>query len=70
MKWTAEAEHAIKKIPFFIRKRVRSRVEKEAEGEGKPLITLADVMATQARILSKMETDIKGYQIETCFGAG
>lgn len=70
MKWTAEAEDAIKKVPFFVRKRVRSRVEKEADGEGKPLITLAEVKATQARFLSKMETDIKGYQIETCFGAG
>ncbi len=70
MKWTAEAEDAIKKIPFFVRKRVRTRVEKEAEGEGKPLITIAEVNATQARFLSRMETDIKGYQIETCFGAG
>lgn len=70
MKWTAEAEGAIKKIPFFVRKRVRSRVEKEAEGEGKSLITIVEVKATQARFLSKMETDIKGYQIETCFGAG
>lgn len=42
MKWTAEAEDAVKKVPFFVRKRVRSRVEKEAEAEGKPLITLAD----------------------------
>jgi dissimilatory sulfite reductase (desulfoviridin) alpha/beta subunit len=69
MKWTAEAEDAIKKVPFFVRKRVRNRVEKEADGEGKPLITLAEVKATQARFLSKMETDIKGYQIETCFGS-
>jgi anaerobic sulfite reductase subunit C len=70
MKWTAEAEEAVKKIPFFVRKRVRSRVEKEAEGEGKFRITIAEVKATQARFLSRMETDIKGYQIETCFGAG
>jgi anaerobic sulfite reductase subunit C len=70
MKWTAEAEDAIKKIPFFVRKRVRSRVEKEAEAEGKSLVTITEVKATQARFLSKMETDIKGYQIETCFGAG
>ena len=70
MKWTAEAEDAIRKIPFFVRKRVRTRVEKEAEGEGKPLITIVEVKATQARFLTRMETDIKGYQIETCFGAG
>jgi anaerobic sulfite reductase subunit C len=70
MKWTIEAEDAVKKVPFFVRKRVRARVEKEAEGEGKALITIAEVKATQARFLSKMETDIKGYQIDTCFGAG
>lgn len=69
MKWTAEAEEAVKKVPFFVRKRVRSRVEKEAEAERKPLITLAEVKATQARFLFKMESDIKGYQVETCFGS-
>jgi len=30
MKWTDEAEAAIKKVPFFLRKKVRARVEKEA----------------------------------------
>ncbi len=30
MKWTPEAEKAVKKVPFFVRKRVRARVEKEA----------------------------------------
>jgi dissimilatory sulfite reductase (desulfoviridin) alpha/beta subunit len=68
MKWTIEAEEAVKKIPFFVRKRVRLRVEKEAEAAGKALVTLAEVKDTQARFLSRMETDIKGYQIETCFG--
>lgn len=70
MKWTAEAENAVKKVPFFVRKRVRARVEKEAAEAGKARITIAEVTATQARFLSKMETDIQGYQIETCFGSG
>jgi len=30
MKWTDEAEAALKKVPFFVRKKVRTRVEKEA----------------------------------------
>ena len=30
MQWTPEAEDAIKKVPFFVRKKVRARVEKEA----------------------------------------
>lgn len=70
MKWTTEAEAAVKKIPFFVRKKVRARVEKEAAAAGKTVVSLADVQATQARFLSKMGSEIKGYQIETCFGPG
>ncbi len=68
MKWTQDAEDAIKKVPFFVRKRVRARVEKEASAEGKKTVSLADVKATQKRYLTNMKSEIKGYQIETCFG--
>jgi dissimilatory sulfite reductase (desulfoviridin) alpha/beta subunit len=68
MKWTPEAEDTIKKVPFFVRKRVRARVEKEAKEAGKTSVSLADVKATQARYLSTMKSEIKGYQLETCFG--
>ena len=70
MKWTPEAEAAIKQVPFFVRSRVRGRVEKEARGTGQNRITLADVNATKARFLSGMSSEIKGYQIDACFGAG
>ena len=30
MEWTSEAEAALKRVPFFVRKRVRARVEQEA----------------------------------------
>ena len=49
MKWMPEAEEDIKKVPFFVRKRVRARVEKEANKAGKQAVSLADVKATQAR---------------------
>ncbi|MEJ2098326.1 MAG: hypothetical protein P8Y38_14725 [Deltaproteobacteria bacterium] len=68
MKWMPEAEEAIKKVPFFVRKRVRARVEKEAIEAGKQTVSLADVKATRARYLTSMSSEIKGYQIETCFG--
>jgi len=68
MKWTPEAEDAIKKVPFFVRKEVRLRVEKEAENEGKNVVTLNDVKATKARYLSKMSSEVKGYQVDSCFG--
>jgi dissimilatory sulfite reductase (desulfoviridin) alpha/beta subunit len=68
MEWTAEAKAALQQVPFFVRKRVRARVEKEAADAGKKRVTLADVKATQTRYLSGMHADIKGYQLDTCFG--
>ncbi|MEE8541197.1 MAG: 4Fe-4S dicluster domain-containing protein [Desulfobacterales bacterium] len=68
MKWTPEAETAIKKVPFFVRKKVRARVEKEAYELDREIVSIADVKATQKRYLSNMSTDIKGYQLDICFG--
>jgi anaerobic sulfite reductase subunit C len=68
MQWTPEAEAAIKKVPFFVRNKVRTRVEKEAGADGKHVVSIEDVKASQARYLSKMGSEIKGYQIDTCFG--
>ncbi|OEU62856.1 MAG: sulfite reductase [Desulfobacterales bacterium PC51MH44] len=68
MKWTAEAEAAIKKVPFFVRKKVRLRVENEAAAAGKKVVLLADVNTAQARFMTKMSSEIKGYQVDTCFG--
>ncbi len=68
MNWTKDAEQSIQKVPFFLRKRVRAKVEKEAQSAGKNVVSLADVRSTQARYLSGMASEIKGYQIDTCFG--
>ena len=68
MKWSPEADKALRKVPFFVRKRVRARVEKEAAAEGKPVITLAEVNATQRRYLNNMETEMRGFQLDSCFG--
>ena len=42
MKWTPEAENAIKKVPFFVRKRVKKRVEDEARKAGADAVCLDD----------------------------
>ena len=68
MKWLPEAEEALKKVPFFVRKRVKARVEKEASASGRPVVSLADVKATQKRYLNNMSKEVKGYQLDTCFG--
>ena len=69
MKWTDPAEAAVKKVPFFVRKKVRARVEKEATEAGKTSVTLSDVQGTQARYLKKMGSEVKGYQVDACFGS-
>jgi len=70
MKWTEETDEAVKKAPFFVRKKVRERVDKEASEAGKNIVTIAEVKATQKRYLSGMVSEIKGYQLDTCFGPG
>jgi anaerobic sulfite reductase subunit C len=69
MKWNAEAEAAIKKVPFFVRNRVRTRVQEDALKQGRQHITLTEVKATQERFLTGMHAEVKGHQIDTCFGA-
>jgi anaerobic sulfite reductase subunit C len=69
MKWTPEAEAAMKKVPFFVRSRVRTRVQEEALKAGKRRITMTEVTATQQRFLTGMHAEVKGHQIDACFGA-
>ncbi len=68
MKWTSEAETSLKKVPFFIRKKVKSRIEKQTAKAGKHLVSMADVNTAKARFLNSMESEIKGYQLDACFG--
>lgn len=68
MDWTDEAKHAVSRVPFFVRKRVKKRVEEEAERCGAKRVTDEHVRACQQRYLKNMEDEVKGYQVETCFG--
>ena len=70
MKWSEEAEKAIKKVPFFVRKKVKKKVEAFVEEKGNSFVQLSDVNALKKKFLSKggMEKDIKGYEVSTCFG--
>ncbi|MCG6909248.1 MAG: 4Fe-4S dicluster domain-containing protein [Deltaproteobacteria bacterium] len=68
MRWSQEAEQALKKVPFFVRKKVRTRVEAETAGAGKKTVSLADVKRTRERFMADMGKEVKGYQVSTCFG--
>jgi anaerobic sulfite reductase subunit C len=70
MEWTKDAEEAVKRVPFFVRKKVRARVETQVMETGKKIVALADLKTAQNRHLQKMSEEIKGYQIDICFGPG
>jgi anaerobic sulfite reductase subunit C len=68
MKWSPQAEEAVSRVPFFVRRRVRKRVEEEASRLNAAEVTLEHVTACQKRFLKNMESEVKGYRLETCFG--
>ena len=68
MRWTPEAEAMIKKVPFCVRKKVRLRIEKEAADLGKTVVGIREVKDSQKRYLSGMAAEVKGYQLDVCFG--
>lgn len=70
MKWTAEAEQAIARVPFFVRRRVRKRVEEEAARFNAAKVTVEHVRSCQKRFLESMDSEVQGYRVETCFGPG
>jgi len=56
------------RVPFFVRNRVRKRVEDEAQSQGAKMVTMAHVTACQQRFMHQQEEEVKGYQVEGCFG--
>ena len=69
MDWTDEAKQAVSRVPFFVRTRVKKRVEEEALRCRAKSVTMEHVRNCQQRFLKNMEEEVKGYQVETCFGS-
>lgn len=70
MKWDQDAELMMRAVPFFVRKRVRKRVEEYALSQNRNRVSPKDVEATKKRFLDRQEEEITGYQLDTCFGSG
>jgi len=69
MRWSKEAEVLLLKVPFFVKKRVKKRVEEETKRLGASVVTADHVNSLKNRFLNKMEDEVKGFQVETCFGS-
>lgn len=70
MKWNNDAEEAISRVPFFVRKKVKKRVEEEAVRCRAPEVTMEHVNACRKKFLNQMEKEVRGFQVENCFGPG
>lgn len=69
MKWSKEAEKTMKRVPFFIRKMVRKRVEDYANQHGVKLILNEHIEACRQSFMNNMERELKGFSVEACLGA-
>jgi anaerobic sulfite reductase subunit C len=69
MRWSKNAEEALSKVPFFVRRRVRRKVEEEATRQMATEVSLDLVRTCRQNFLKNMEDEIKGYQLENCFGS-
>lgn len=68
MKWTEDAQIMLSRVPFFVRRRVRERVEEEAGRCGVKEVTPELMDRCKKNFLKRMEEEVKGYQVEGCFG--
>lgn len=68
MEWSAAAEQAVARVPFFVRRRVRKRVEETARQSGATVVHPEHVKACRQQYFTDMEAEIRGYRVETCFG--
>ena len=70
MRWSENAEIELKKVPFFIRKKVRKKVEAFVREKHKKIIEAEDLKTLKKKFLDgkQMEKQIKGYDVSICFG--
>ena len=68
MKWTDEAQKLLSRVPFFVRGKVRERVEEAAARCGAREVTPMHVDQCKKRFLSSMDQEVRGFRVETCFG--
>ncbi len=67
--WDSEAEKTLRRVPFFVRKRVRTKVEEEVAAAGRNRVTTADLEESKRRHMKRLSEGVKGYSLEACFGS-
>ncbi|MFP4168186.1 MAG: 4Fe-4S dicluster domain-containing protein [Desulfonatronovibrionaceae bacterium] len=68
MDWSAEAKKELSRVPFFVRSRVRARVEEEAAASGASVVEPLHLELSKGKFLSRLSSEVRGYRVEQCFG--
>ncbi len=68
MEWTDEALKRLKKVPFFIRKRVKRQVEEYLKKKGKNTVDLEGLLEAKKVLLKKLSEAEKAFEVSGCFG--
>ena len=66
--WDSDAEQVLRRVPFFVRHRVRKKVEEDVTAAGRSRVTVADLEESKKRQLQGLSEGVKGYTLEICFG--
>jgi dissimilatory sulfite reductase (desulfoviridin) alpha/beta subunit len=69
MTWDSEAEKTLRRVPFFVRTKVRKKVEEDVAAAGRNRVTRADLEKSKKNHLKRLSEGIKGYSVEACFGS-
>jgi anaerobic sulfite reductase subunit C len=69
MTWDNEAEKTLRRVPFFVRTKVRQKVEEEVAAAGRNRVTRADLERSKKNHLKRLSEGVKGYSVEACFGS-
>ena len=70
MPWEQAARAALENVPFFVRKKVKARIEATALAQGRSCVTLKDVHLARKAFMEGQETMITGFKVENCFASG
>ncbi len=68
MRWEKEAEALLKKVPFFVRGRVKKKVEEFVRQRGKDVVTREEMLLAKKALREQSSQVAEGFVVEGCFG--
>ncbi len=69
MKWSPEGKKKLQRVPFFIRRMVKKKVEEYASENSIDVIGPEHLDLLKERFMKNQAQELKGYSVETCLGA-